>query len=390
MSDIDFGEVLPDGFSSTPGPSPGGGYLFRTGQLLVEPGAVELVTEKVASLNRNVQENRAVNEEGLVLLETDLLEVPEFVVEARTVDHEPVPGVWPNMVFHHQSHMRFFTRLPPRPSEPPAVELPGSEGAGLNGAVIDSGVWDHPWFGGRVTFGTDDLEKPDENGNGALDLAAGHGTFVAGLILQHAPSASVSVRRIPDRAPGGGRTGLVDDVSLAAMLDDVGDEVDVVNVSLGGWAAGDLAPPATAAALARLRSRNPGCVVVAAAGNVPVDRPSWPAAFKGVVAVGALESGQPWDQSARGSWVDAWAEGVDARSTFHEWSGAMEHPDGAVASFVGGALWTGTSFAAPRIAGTIAAKASGHGHARRAASLMLEASPSLGGHAGVVVATSTP
>ena len=393
MSDTHEG-VLPEGFSSTSDRAPGGGYLYRTGQILVEPLAFDFVMSSLAQRGNDVVGSEAVNDEGLRLVKTDLTEqeLPGFIVETRTVHDEAVPGVWPNVAFHHLSHMRFFTRFPPRPSDPPTeAEAGGTEGADLHVAVIDSGVWDHPWFGGRVSFDDDDLEDPDEDGNGALDLSAGHGTFVAGVILQHAPGATVSVRRVPDRLPGGGRTGLVDDVGLAAMLDDVGGEVDLVNVSLGGWAAGDLAPPATAAALARLRARHPSCVVVAAAGNVPVDRPSWPAACKGVIAVGALDGAQqPWDESARGWWVDAWADGVDVRSTFHQWSGPVEHPDGAAGTFSGGAMWTGTSFAAPRITGAIAAKSPGHGEARRVASRMLETSPPLSGQAGVVVSTPTP
>jgi hypothetical protein len=390
MSDIDFGEQLPDGFSCTSTPALGGGYVHRTGQILAEPEAVDLVTQRLEARGRNVDDSQSLGGTGLVLLETDEQDVPALIDDVRTVGHEPVPAAWPNHVFHHLSHMRFFTRLPPSPADPPEPTQ-GTVGEGMTVAVIDSGVWDHPWFAGRVSFTGDDLEEPDENGNDELDLAAGHGTFVAGLILQHAPGASVSVRRIPDRlAAGQGRTGLVDDVTLAAMFDDVGTEVDVVNVSLGGWTAGDLAPPMTAAAITRLRARNPGCAIVAAAGNVPVDRPSWPAALKGVIAVGALQAQQQaWSESGRGWWVDAWAHGVDARSTFHEWSGEMEHPDGAPGTFAGGAVWTGTSFAAPRIAGTIAAKASGPGLARRMAARLLEESPSLGGQAGVVVATSS-
>ena len=188
------------------------------------------------------------------------------------------------------------------------------------------------------------------------------------------------------RPKGAGRTGLVDDLTLAAMFDAVADDVDVVNVSLGGSTVGDLAPPATAAALRRLRERSPGCVVVAAAGNTPLARPMWPAAFKGVVAVGALDGTAPWAESARGWWVDAWANGLNAHSTFFDWNGPMEHEDGATGHFKGGALWSGTSFVAPRVAGTIAANAR-PGQARQVASRLLDTSPALGGEAGVVLAT---
>lgn len=387
--DFDFGSQLPAGVSCTDTPALGGGYLYRTGQLLAEPPAVGVVEERLELVGGNLTNNESLNGGELRLLEFEVdIDVPSLVDDVRTVEHEPPPPVWPNHVFHHTSHMRFFTRFAPRPADPPPVATRGGAGAGITVVVIDSGVWDHPWFGGRVEYRTEDLEEPDENGDGLLDLAGGHGTFVAGLILQHAPAARVVARRIPDRLPEGpGRTGLVDDVTLAGMIDEVADDADVVNISLGGWVAGDLAPPATAAAIARLRARNPGCVIVAAAGNTPVERPAWPAAFKGVVGVGALaEAAQPWTESARGWWVDAWAGGVDARSTFFEWNGPMEHPDGANQEFRGGALWSGTSFAAPRIAGAIAAAAA-PGLCRRKASELLDTSPVLGGLAGVVLAT---
>lgn len=385
MSEIGEPEP-PVGVEGTPTPWPGGGYMYRPGEVLAPPETVALVQEHVERLHGTQAEVETLSQSDLVRVRVDV-EVPELIRAMRTVDHDvQPPAVSPNHVMHEFSHIRFFSRLPPVPAQPLAPLTPDERGVGVTVAVIDSGAWDHDWYRGSVQIAANNGEEPDENGNALLDLCRGHGTFVSGLVLQHAPGATVVARRFPGHVmgPAAGRV-VVDDVELAAMLDDLGDDVDVVNMSLGGWTESDIAPPATAAALARLHARNRTCVVVAAAGNEPTTRPTWPAAFKGVIAVGALDPfGEPWEFSATGWWVDAWADGVDVQSTFFVWPGGMERDDGSSDAFAGWATWTGTSFAAPRISGTIAAMADGHGGARRAARKLLNAADPLAGQFGVV------
>jgi subtilisin family serine protease len=102
--------------------------------------------------------------------------------------------------------------------------------------------------------------------------------------------------------------------------------------------------------------------VVAAAGNDHTDRPFFPAAAKGIIAVAACDdSGDRESYSNFGWWVDARAKGEHV-STFYR------HPQGesgetlsrpfseATADFGGWAKWAGTSFAAPVVAAAIAAK----------------------------------
>lgn len=61
--------------------------------------------------------------------------------------------------------------------------------------------------------------------------------------------------------------GFVDDTQLAAALDALPANVQVVNLSLGGPTHDNVGLPATEAALLLLSQRNPRPVVVAAAGN---------------------------------------------------------------------------------------------------------------------------
>ena len=65
--------------------------------------------------------------------------------------------------------------------------------------------------------------------------------------------------------------------------------------------------------------RGRGGAIVAAAGNSGPKRPFWPAAFKAVLAVGAVEFGKRWARapwSNYGYWVDAAARGVNTASTY--------------------------------------------------------------------------
>lgn len=110
---------------------------------------------------------------------------------------------------------------------------------------------------------------------------------------------------------------------------------------------------------AALRTLPPTTVVVASAGNHGAKRPYnprpiWPAAMPDVVAVAALgpDNGDGVRLAAfsnYGPWVDVAATGEDVLSTFLTFDDE-EH------AFTGWATWSGTSFAAPRVAGAIAAE----------------------------------
>jgi subtilisin family serine protease len=192
-----------------------------------------------------------------------------------------------------------------------------------------------------VTEGDEDPVKAD----GSLDHEAGHGTFIAGIIMKLAPQLRIRQIRVLDPA------GVGDDLSVAhrlAMAD-----AAVINLSFGGYTHGGRPPVAIAAALAQLSD---SVAVVAAAGNDNVDTPFWPAAFKRVIGVGAVDTTngelRRAEFSNHGSWVDVYAPGVHVHSTYLD--GVYREPRKHLEHLRGWAHWSGTSFAVPHVAAEIA------------------------------------
>jgi subtilisin family serine protease len=233
-------------------------------------------------------------------------------------------------------------------------------GQGITVAVVDTGI-DHNavqasngWLAGiDVDDGLDsnrDLLDSVPAPDGFLDDGAGHGTFVAGVVRQVAPSCAVTAVKALDS------DGVGTEFSAAEALFDFAEKdivPQVVNLSLACLASEAIAPIAIRAALERLRERHPEIVVVAAAGNDGSAVPTWPAAHKTVLSVGALDGHRPARWSNRGHWVDFSVPADGVVSTYVQ--GVRATTDSIVEYSGPYAAWSGTSFAAPQIAGRIAA-----------------------------------
>ena len=196
--------------------------------------------------------------------------------------------------------------------------------------------------------------KRPPRGDGYLDYAAGHGNFAAGVIAQVAPDADIRMYRVLDS------DGMCSEVDVAcAILQAVDDGAQVINLSLGTQTADDLAPIAMSVALEMIADR-PDVVLVAAAGNYGDTRPSWPAAFPRVIGVAALQAdGLPAPWSSSGFWVRASTVGEGVISTYVPGrESPMLDPEPETFKDDALALWSGTSFAAPQVAGKIAQVAS--------------------------------
>jgi hypothetical protein len=257
-------------------------------------------------------------------------------------------------------------RLATLPKTLPLRTSRRGDGKGVRIAVLDTGMFDHQWLT-AVQRAPGAADVWDVEPDGYADAETGHGTFIAGLILQVAPAAEVYVVKVLDSH------GVGDDAAVAAAMEQLPQDIDIVNLSLGGYTDDDSAPLAISCALNAMRKQRN--VVVAAAGNNASGRPFWPAAFKQVLAVGAVDQKDShWrkaDFSNYGWWVDAAARGVNLASTFSKGvtkvaQGDKPDPGDPSITFEGWAAWDGTSFSSPITAGVLARTMSRNGLASAA------------------------
>jgi subtilisin family serine protease len=276
-----------------------------------------------------------------------------------------IPAVQPNAVVPSGAAdpTIVWKRATP-PTPPPAIPVvPPPAAVGPRVAVLDTGIPDanrtDPALAGlQRADNRDPLDAFPGQGNGFLDAAAGHGAFVTGILRSSAPFAAIDVRKVLDSEGIGSELDLA--VALLAAVRTGG--ARVVNLSLGLETYGDRRPLALTVALELIAASGSDVVIVAAAGNSGQKRRVWPAAFDlaapRVIAVGALtRANEPAPWSSFGDWVDCSAVGEKVVSTYvtgTQDAGIVTNP----ATFSGPnprASWTGTSFAAPWVAGQIAA-----------------------------------
>jgi thermitase len=274
-----------------------------------------------------------------------------------------------------------------------SVAAPVVARAPVRVALIDTGVAAAPrgdgWLRGAVVGpgNADPLDVLPVAGR--LDWGAGHGTFTAGVVQRVAPRCEIVAYRYTN-SDGVGTDADVADMLLRAARDAYQAGVrTIINASLGTPAA-DGVPPALQAAVEFIVATYPSVLIVASAGNLGSDQPVYPAAFDGVVAVGALTDDlRPAPFSSHGSWVDCSTVGVGVVSTFPAGVSPPE-PDPAHPDQVFGpdawALWSGTSFSAPQISGAVARLCCDRPwlSPRGALDLLLERQPTLPGYGRVL------
>ena len=204
-------------------------------------------------------------------------------------------------------------------------------GRGVTIAVLDTAVSSHPGIPESR------IRRLGKSGMTTEGAKGDHGTAIASLIIgdpAHAAgiAPAASVLSIPIiTGEGSGNT-----FALAeAVIDAVSMGSDIINMSLGTYGNSALLKAAIGHAL------HNQVAVVAATGNDAQNMVTYPARYKGVIGVGAVDAnGRPLYFSNHGPQVDVAAPGYGVRAAGR---------DGAILQT------TGTSIATPLVSGAIAA-----------------------------------
>jgi thermitase len=225
-----------------------------------------------------------------------------------------------------------------------AQALSKNFGAGIKVAVLDTGIdLNHPMFAGRLAPSSEwkDFIDNDATPQEVAGTSYGHGTAVAGIILQAAPRVTI----LPIRVLNG--EGVGDTDKIAAAVDwAVQKGVKVINLSLGTNVQATALQSWVGYALSR------GIYVVASSGNTGDSNITFPAADATTMTYGGVNYSKYL--LSVGSMTSSWT-----RSSFSTYGSALKlmapgeqvftaFPD----SQIGYA--TGTSFAAPQVAGVLA------------------------------------
>lgn len=224
------------------------------------------------------------------------------------------------------------------PASPPAERpawlrepLRSATGRGVRVGIIDSG-WDRSLDDPRVVAGIGLVDPADELALARSDDDAdrnGHGTACAELVLRVAPDAEVVPIRVFGRELQTSPSLLCEAIRWAADQ-----RLDVVNLSLGTYLEEALRPLYAACE----RARRGGTVVVAAS-HLTAGW-SYPAVFENVIGVDAERFDSPFSYRYRaGHAAECLAWGIEVPVL---WLGGSSETR------------TGTSFAAPQIAGIVA------------------------------------
>ncbi|MGD9419437.1 MAG: S8 family peptidase [Verrucomicrobiota bacterium JB025] len=204
-------------------------------------------------------------------------------------------------------------------------------GSGVTVAILDTGVASHSAFGADIEW-LNLVDLPAD-----LTELNGHGTAVASVIIGEssltpgvAPETDILSIRIADDS-GTSNSYLLAEGIVAAV--DAG--VDLINISMASLGDSGIVQKAVEYALEQ------GVLIVAASGNNGTDQVSYPAAYDGVVAVGAVDGVNDYlEFSNYGEEIDIAAAGLEVY---------VAQPDEQ------GASVSGTSFSSPIVAGAISA-----------------------------------
>jgi hypothetical protein len=239
-------------------------------------------------------------------------------------------------------------------SEPWPPQHHQRQGKEVSVVVVDTG-WHPPAATDPRTPWLKGVEGDDEHNGPHLRPYAGHGTFIAGVVRCTAPMTKVYVEGFAVDGVGGG--GILESDLVVQLEEALRHDPRVINLSAGCRTRLDLPSiPLEIFHWKHLVERD--CVLVAAAGNDSWAAPFWPAAFDWCVGVGSLDrDGRVSDYSNFGVSADVYVLGRNVVNAFPDGTYTCNETPavGDVRVFATGmARWSGTSFAAPIVAGMIA------------------------------------
>jgi hypothetical protein len=329
-------------------------FLYRPEQLICDGDDLEDVLSSLRELgvpDPEVEDGPV----GLKILHLPGRDVVRLVEDlAERLSDENMVAL--NHVLDAQGYAAMCPATEPVPWKGPVVTWPEPVGPRrVRLAVVDTGfskeARDDSGFG---RFSAVTSYEPDDevfvSGTKDVKPYGGHGTAATAVALAASGSGSVAVE-VRDCLVGGA----VDEIGIVQDLDTVINAgVDVISVQAGLYTRAGLRPKSFEALHRRVIRFNKSTVIFAAAGNEASDKPFWPAAFPWVTAVGALTKGGDartyWTNF--GHWVDVYATGENVVVPFP--NGRYEYLDGTSAQVTHGhALWSGTSFATPLVAGAV-------------------------------------
>jgi hypothetical protein len=250
----------------------------------------------------------------------------------------------------------------------------------MDTGLVESAPTDHAWMTGV----TGDRENAWQDSRIPQD--GGHGTFAAGCVRVTAPEAAVHVVNataalpVEDQEPIGAEfeSGLAS--LVRARLSPAQGQPpipDILLLNFAGTSRNGGPLLAFAALYDDLIQHLKELLILSPAGNEGDDRKNWPGSFSWVVSVGGLAA----NYRDRASWsnyghnVDVFAPGDRLVNAFARGRYDCRWGDAAGTSrnFEGMALWSGTSFATPLVAGLVASRMSDTGQSsRRAWASLLE------------------
>lgn len=332
-------------------------YLYRDHQLICARRDVDEVLEAFEAIGEVAPSGVYEGPVGLSVLDIGDRNAADLADRlAGQLEDDAI--VTPNHVLDAQGFGSMCPATEPIPWYGPVPQLGEPVGPGhARIAVIDTGflpsIAKESGFA-RFSAVENNFETDDEvyeAGSTNIRPYGGHGSATTAQLLAVSGVDSVTVQ-VRDCLVGGA----VDEITIVEdLVRMVEAGVDIISIQAGLYTRRGFSPKAFNAFRRRILSKHPNVVIVAAAGNNSTDVPFWPAAYDWTVGVGALSNGGDaragWTNF--GYWVNLYATGENVVVPFP--NGSYEYLTGFSAEFTTGhAIWSGTSFATPVVAGMIA------------------------------------